>query len=200
MRRWRGAIYHTGIRHARAQYSGFPRRYTVIRYRIADRQTSDGRRTRKSDGDHDYVGLAQARPNYRQHMRNIIHLHEHLQWPKDACLATCTHTSYLWDARSRLRTHCLLLAPSRPNFGCAHVAGRPTWLAVCIQTSAVLPACAYLHISIIVWRARERDCKMFDDVLDVYVSSHAPGQPAPDGEWSMIHRLTKQTNRQSTTR
>ena len=144
-------------------------------------------------------------------MRNIIHLHEHLpcmyrqlqlqlQWPKDAGLATCTHTSYLWDARSRLRTHCLLLAPSRSNFGCAHVAGRPSWLAACIQTSAVLPACAYLHISIIVWRARERDCKMFDDVLDIYVSSHAPGQPAPDGEWSMIHRLTKQINRQSTTR
>ena len=51
---------------ARAQYSGFPRRYTVIRYRIDDRRsiyvTTVGR-TRKSDGDHDYVGLAQARPN-----------------------------------------------------------------------------------------------------------------------------------------
>ena len=55
-----GGAYIASIRRARAQFSGFPRRYTVIRYRT-DRL--DVCRTRKSDGDHDYVGLAQARPN-----------------------------------------------------------------------------------------------------------------------------------------
>ena len=57
------------IRRARAQFSGFPRRYTVIRYRT-DRL--DVCRTRKSDGDHDYVGLAQARPNYSAHHDTVL--------------------------------------------------------------------------------------------------------------------------------
>ena len=63
-----------GIRRARAQYSGFPRRYTVIRYRIADRQTSDGRiyvGHQKVMEDHDYVGLAQARPNNNNNNNKI---------------------------------------------------------------------------------------------------------------------------------
>ena len=60
---WRGADIDS-IRRARAQFSGFPRRYTVIRYRTATDRRMYVRRTRKSDGDHDYVGLAQARPNY----------------------------------------------------------------------------------------------------------------------------------------
>ena len=50
------------IRRARAQFSGLPRRYTVIRYRTDRRMYIC--RTRKSDGDHDYVRLAQARSNY----------------------------------------------------------------------------------------------------------------------------------------
>ena len=73
-----GAAQFNSIRRAREQYSGFPRRYTVTRYRIrgADRQsdvyTYVYTHAYIGHGDHDYVGLAQARPNYHYYLRSIM--------------------------------------------------------------------------------------------------------------------------------